>query len=358
MTRVYIAGAGFIARTHAGAAAAIDRVTDLAVADPDPDAREEFADAVPDATVYEDVDAMLAAPARDQDVVVVATPPFAHREVAVAALESGRHVLCEKPLALTKADARAMRTAAEEADRLLGCCSCRFLGTPSFDRVREIVTGGTLGDLYHVTFVDRSRRSRSGIEYQPESTWMTRRERNGGGCLMDWGPYDATVLAALLDPTAVTVRNGWTAAPTTAVDPTDPAANVEFHAGAALHYDRPDEGAVHVTYERASATHGTERTIFELEGTEGTVRWNWKEDASEIVHTMDVDGEVEAERVATPDPDTPMLHRPLQYFCRSVQGEDAPIPLDGDAVFNFSLLPAIYRAAETDETVTIKRGER
>jgi UDP-N-acetylglucosamine 3-dehydrogenase len=53
------------------------------------------------------------------DAVVVVTPEAVHREIAVAALEAGKHVLVEKPLATTEADARTMMAAAEKADRLL-----------------------------------------------------------------------------------------------------------------------------------------------------------------------------------------------------------------------------------------------
>lgn len=78
---------------------------------------------------------MLSEPVDPDDFVVVAAPPFTHHEETIAALESGRHVLCEKPLAPTLDEAKAMLATAREHDRLLGSCSCRHYRTPGTERV-------------------------------------------------------------------------------------------------------------------------------------------------------------------------------------------------------------------------------
>jgi predicted dehydrogenase len=57
----------------------------------------------------------------DIDVVVVTTPPYVHAEISIAALKSGKHVLCEKPLSKTLAEAQAMVDAAKDAKRVLKC---------------------------------------------------------------------------------------------------------------------------------------------------------------------------------------------------------------------------------------------
>lgn len=72
----------------------------------------------PPARVVDRLDALLADPA--VEAVWIATPPHLHPEQAITALEAGKHVLCEKPMATTAADARRMRDAAERAGRLLG----------------------------------------------------------------------------------------------------------------------------------------------------------------------------------------------------------------------------------------------
>jgi predicted dehydrogenase len=68
-------------------------------------------------STYSELDAMLADP--DIDMVDLCLPPFAHADAAVAALKAGKHVLCEKPIALTTTDARRMVNTAEKTGKFL-----------------------------------------------------------------------------------------------------------------------------------------------------------------------------------------------------------------------------------------------
>src|SRR5881409_4020199 len=68
--------------------------------------------------VWEDFDAALADPA--VDAVYVATPVFLHAPQTIAALRAGKHVMCEKPMALNYAEACAMQQAAQDETRILG----------------------------------------------------------------------------------------------------------------------------------------------------------------------------------------------------------------------------------------------
>lgn len=110
-------GVGVWGRTWAEALHAAPGCALVAVADPAPGAAAWVADAfggsVPSFPSLDDALAGIAC-----DAVLVATPPETHRAVAAAALAAGRHVLLEKPLATTMADARAIAAAAAEADRV------------------------------------------------------------------------------------------------------------------------------------------------------------------------------------------------------------------------------------------------
>lgn len=171
-------------------------VGELRVADPSSATLADFVALYPDATSFGTVDEMLASEtAAEDDVVIVATPPFAHRQPAIAALESGRHVLCEKPLAMSADEAEDMLRVAGSGGRLLGACSTRFR--------REALASGALGAIYRVTLVNRWDRSISGIEFQTASTWFLDASRSGSGVLMDWGPYDISSL----DDTLPAVRD-------------------------------------------------------------------------------------------------------------------------------------------------------
>ncbi|MCL4545871.1 MAG: Gfo/Idh/MocA family oxidoreductase [Chloroflexi bacterium] len=83
------------------------------------------------------------------DAVLIGTPPFLHRAVALAALEAGKHVFCQARMAMNAAEARDMLAAAERSDLVTMLCP-----PPHYLRgdrvVRRLVAGGYLGDLYHV----------------------------------------------------------------------------------------------------------------------------------------------------------------------------------------------------------------
>jgi predicted dehydrogenase len=82
----------------------------------------------------------------DIDAVVIATPNFLHREIAFAALASGKHVLCEKPLALNRQDAADMLDAAERSGRVhMTAFTYRY--TPAIQYARNLIERGELGQL-------------------------------------------------------------------------------------------------------------------------------------------------------------------------------------------------------------------
>ena len=116
----------------------------------------------------------------DLDGVIVSTPPHLHAEMAVAALQSGKHVLSEKPLARTPADALRMVQAAESAERLLATgFNYRFY--PSVRKARELFDSGIIGELDHV----RSYAGYSATEHNPP--WVHDADVMGGGALRDNG---------------------------------------------------------------------------------------------------------------------------------------------------------------------------
>jgi predicted dehydrogenase len=108
--RIYLIGAGRIARTHTEAIRTLpdpERVS-LSVAEPNLQVLADFGARYPHARVFDNAQTMLAEPAQDSDIVIVAAPPFTHYELTCAALSTGRHVLCEKPLAMDRTQARQM----------------------------------------------------------------------------------------------------------------------------------------------------------------------------------------------------------------------------------------------------------
>lgn len=347
--RIGIIGAGVIARHHAHAAKKLPRPVDLHITDPNPGAVRAFLEQFPDATVHADLPALLQGAAQDDEIIINATPPRFHKDATLTALRAGRHVLCEKPLALNVDEARQMLTAARDAGRLLGCCSMRFAAIPATQRIRQLLSDGALGDLYHVSFINRHQRARTGVEYQATSPWFLDPSYNGGGVVMDWGPYDIACLSEVLQPVRVEVRSAWMATPRTGRDPFDPMLT-EQHVGAALVFHTHEGRAIPVTYERAACTHGEARTAVEVEGLAGAARWEWCNDKGIVIQSHDEQGEVNTDEQKLPNTTGISAHdRPLHYFHQRIIGEPSPALVNEQAIFNFSVLRAIYDAARTQQ---------
>lgn len=113
------------------------------------------------------------------EAVSVCVPTHLHAEVTLAALRAGKHVLCEKPPALGAADARAMRAAAAEQDRLLMYALSARFRAPAL-KLRRLAEEGELGTVYGARAGWLRRRGNP-------AGWFTDRARSGGGALIDLG---------------------------------------------------------------------------------------------------------------------------------------------------------------------------
>ena len=100
--------------------------------------------------VTDDLESVVDDPAIG--AVAIATPPSTHLPVALACLQNGKHVLIEKPLAPSTADARKLVEEAEARDLVL-MCDHTFCYTPSVQRIRELIRSGVIGDVQYVDSV-------------------------------------------------------------------------------------------------------------------------------------------------------------------------------------------------------------
>ncbi|WP_308167703.1 Gfo/Idh/MocA family protein [Catellatospora tritici] len=124
----------------------------------------------------------------DIDVIDVCTPGDSHAEIAIAALAAGKHVLCEKPLANTVAEARAM-VAAADAARAQGVrtiCGFNYRRVPAVTLMRQMVEAGRLGTIRHVRAVYLQDWI---IDPEFPLVWRLQRERAGSGALGDIGAH-------------------------------------------------------------------------------------------------------------------------------------------------------------------------
>lgn len=124
----------------------------------------------------------------DIDVVDICTPGDSHEEIAVAALEAGKHVLCEKPLANTAAEAVRMTAAAEQAQArgVLSMVGFNYRRVPALALARQLIDAGRIGDIRHI----RCQYLQDWI-LDPEFplVWRLQKEKAGSGALGDIGAH-------------------------------------------------------------------------------------------------------------------------------------------------------------------------
>jgi predicted dehydrogenase len=180
-TRVGLIGAGSIALgAHLPGFLANSDVEIIAVADPVEGRAARFASNAGIDLAFTDFRELLNH--EDVDAVSIATPPVAHAETTIAALEAGKHVFCEKPMAMNANEAIAMEQAALKANRVL---AIDFQSRFEWDtqEARRLVTTGMLGKPH---FARASYLRRAGVP-----TWgtFTSKTANGGGALIDIGVH-------------------------------------------------------------------------------------------------------------------------------------------------------------------------
>lgn len=197
-------GAGHMAAAHAAAVRARGGAQLVSVFDTRPDQAREFAASWGATGTAASLAELVSNDA--VDAVIVCTPPAAHAEATIAALDAGKHVLCEKPFALDLDEAAAMVQAAERSSGFLACTSARLRCVPAHRAARAIIDTGELGEVYYARFSSWRLRGRPGHHFAPQSSWFLDRSLSGGGVLVDYGVYAIdSVLWMLGDPTVVSV---------------------------------------------------------------------------------------------------------------------------------------------------------
>ncbi|MCW5960562.1 MAG: Gfo/Idh/MocA family oxidoreductase [Pyrinomonadaceae bacterium] len=182
-------GCGAIGASRASSLQNTDKASLLSVFDSDASRRNEFA-AKYSAKAPSSYIEMLEDD--DLDTVIVSTPPNLHREHCIAAFEAGKHVLCEKPLASSVEDCRAIVDAANASGKVLGTgYNYRFY--PAVAKARELISEGAIGEIVNVkSFAGHP----GGKEFTHQ--WVHDPEIMGGGALMDNGIHLADLLLHFL----------------------------------------------------------------------------------------------------------------------------------------------------------------
>jgi 1,5-anhydro-D-fructose reductase (1,5-anhydro-D-mannitol-forming) len=264
------------------------------------------------------------------DAVYISSTNDKHAPQARAAIAAGKHVLCEKPTALTAADAQAMVDEAHAANVVLGT-NHHLRNAPVHRRLRDLLHSGAIGQLLAV------RVAHAVLLPERLRGWRIDGSAPGSGVVMDITVHDADTVRFVtgLEPHTVTAIGA--AQGTTGV--------VDAVMVAAL----LDDGVLWQTHDAFTVEHAG--TGFELHGTGGSL-------VAADAMTQDPDGSIvlrrsgSTEEITIPDRDD-LYIRGLTAFAAAVRGDGAPSATGEDGVRSLVTALAVGESLQTGRTVPV-----
>jgi len=312
--RFGLIGAGRIARIQiAPAIHAAKRATLYAAA-----SRElTRAQMVSAAVAYDSYDALLRDP--DVDAVYIATHNGLHKELSIAALRAGKHVLCEKPLAMNARDCEEMLRVAESSGKLLAE-AFMYRHHPQIARAQELVRDGTIGDVMAVEASFRFPLSNPD-DVRMNAEW-------GGGSLLDVGCYCVSASRLFLGDLPVEMK---------AIAAIHPVKKVDTSLQGVLDYGAGRYAVLSCGFD--SGVH--EKVV--LSGTAGVIELNqpfksWTGRPQLIVKSKDREEVIDFEAVNT-------FALEVDDLARAIQDGGTPLVTATDAVLNMRILDRLADAA-------------
>ena len=189
-----IIGYGYISPLHAEALKRAPEMNLVAVADPDPVRLKLAGEHNPGVALYKSHNALLKHP--DLQAVDICVPHFLHPEVTVAAARAGKHVQCEKPMALTLQACDQMIDACEEAGVKLSIIGHRRF-YPAFQEIRKAMDAGLFGSIVSASAYKKWWRP---PEFYPPNSWRSHKELTGGRCMLGKGVHSIDLLNWFVGP--------------------------------------------------------------------------------------------------------------------------------------------------------------
>jgi predicted dehydrogenase len=345
--RIGIIGTGGISNSHVrGYQANGDLAQIVAVADINKDRAEDAAHRWGVDQHFTDYRSILDM--KDVDAVSVCTFNQAHRQPTVDALAAGKHVLCEKPMAATLADAIAMKNAAETSGRIL-MIAIHSRYSPHTIAAKMIFDSGTVGRVYYGETISTRRRWIG-------SGSFARTETAGGGAVVDIGVYSLdTALHLLGHPkpkrvsgtTCMAITKDASAKSYGTPDWDVENTNVEEFGAAWIRF----EGGLCLTFKTSWAIHGNSMGRSFFLGEKGGLALGpleyYADQFGMMVNVIPQDLPAEGDRFALETRD----------FLECVRdGKPSPIPPEQVIATN-AIMDALYRSAAADEEVEVAAWE-
>ncbi|MDZ4848672.1 MAG: Gfo/Idh/MocA family oxidoreductase [Pirellulaceae bacterium] len=323
--RFAIVGAGGIAQTHLQAFATSSLAQLVAVVDVRLEAAEAMA-ATQHCLAFQDLDSMLMS--TKIGAAIVCTPPSTHPELCGRLAEAGVHVLCEKPIAVSSADALAMIEKAESHDTILTMAS-KFRYVSDMVFAKQLIVSGVLGEITNLenTFtghVDMRRR------------WNSRPEISGGGVIMDNGTHSVDIVRYLLGPIETIQAIEGKRIQDLAVEDT-----------ARIHAKTAD--GVLAAMDLSWSFHKQTPWYVSVYGTNGTVLVGWGE--SKYRRDSDKDWNVFGKGYNKVQAFTEQINN----FCHAIRGTESLLITSEDATASVAAVEAAYDSLRRDHWVSVAR---
>lgn len=354
--RVGVVGLGYAGTTHLTSFHAIDGVEVVALAGKEADRLASLGATYEIPRLFSDWQHLVALP--ELDIVSIATPNALHHPIAVAALAAGKHVFCEKPLALDTAQALEMVQAAKTHNRVLEV-AFNHRRRADVQWARDYLETVGIGRIYHARASWKRRAGIPGLH-----SWFTSKSMAGGGALIDLGPHVLDSLLFLLGEPRVVAVSAVThgelgRAGHGAMDRQEQMASgasafeVEDLASALLRLDDGSSVAFEISW--AGHTVDDEDIAIELLGVEGGVRIFVPRYASDDTLRIyrDVAG---APMTIVPEVHVPGGEHPLVIaeFVDAIRGGDWDAHRGDFALHRTAVLDACYRSAAEGREVRLE----
>lgn len=338
-----IVGAGNIAPVHAIAVTSIAGAELVAVADSNPERCRAITEKH-GGTPYTDYHDLLAR--SDVDVVTICLPHYLHAPITIEAAAAGKHVMCEKPMAISLAQCDAMIAACEKAGVMLGVI---FQGRfePLVLQLKTAIDSGELGQLLWVsanTFWHRT------DEYYRSGDWRGTWAHEGGGVLINQAIHAIDLLLWLAGvPSRVTAQ----------IRTLNHQIEVEDCALASLQYKNGQLGLIQATsfsipgYPERLEFYGTQGSAIYHKG-QGRLEWHFRDAYKD--HTDSSEGSSGAAR---PMDILPTAHiAQFKDFVQAINGNRAPSITGQDGRLSIELVEAIYRSSRKNASIELPLQSR
>lgn len=332
--KVAVIGCGAIAEVHCDVIGTLENAEVVGVYDKNQDRAKAFADQI-GATAFDSMEALLAS---DAEIVAVCTPSGLHAELAIACMEAGKHVVLEKPIALTEDDCDRILASEKKTNKICAPISqLRFYD--DIKRAKEVLDAGLLGKPVLCDLYMKYHRSR---EYYESSSWRGTFAMDGGGALMNQGVHGIDVLHFLLG--GITEVNGTVRTQVHNIEVEDTAvATVRFANGAigviegttSMHKGYPRKLEIHC--EKGSMVIEENRIVaIDLDGfelTEGDGKYDSSSNPMNLSHTGH--------------------RRQYENFLAALDGKEPLFYSATDASCAVKTILAIYRSSKENKNISL-----